>query len=76
MSTRQNLADLEVEAREVLGDRASEWLVKPSRLFDGMTPAEVAVTPAGTRVVIHELRRVAVPLRKALLGKRRLEKVG
>ena len=71
----QSLAELEAEAREFLGDRASEWIAKPSRLLDGMTPAEVATTPAGRRIVIHELRRAAVPLRQAMLRKPRLEKV-
>jgi hypothetical protein len=66
----QNLADLEAEARELLGDRTSEWLAKPSRLLDGMTPAEVAVTPAGKRVVLHELRRAARPLQAAAKRRR------
>jgi uncharacterized protein (DUF2384 family) len=68
----ESLTDLEAEARDVLGDQASEWIVRPSRLLDGMTPAEVATTPAGARVVIHELRRAAVPV-KAAMKKRRLQ---
>jgi len=70
-SKPQNLVELEIEAREMLGDHASDWLVKPSRLLDGMTPLEVATTPAGKRVVLYELRRGAVPLRAAILKKHR-----
>jgi hypothetical protein len=66
----QNLAELEIEARELLGDHASEWLVRPSSLLDGMTPAEVAATAAGKRVVLHELKRMAIPLRAAMSKKR------
>jgi hypothetical protein len=33
---------VEAGAREVLGDRASEWMVKPTKLLDGMVPAELA----------------------------------
>jgi hypothetical protein len=47
------------EARKLLGDRASEWMVTPSRLLDGMTPAELARSPEGARVVLHELRRAS-----------------
>jgi hypothetical protein len=45
------------EARTLLGDRASEWMVTPNRMLDGMTPAELATSPEGARVVLHELRR-------------------
>jgi len=65
-SHSQSLAILEAEARQILGERASEWLVKPSKLLDGMIPAEFATTPEGLRVVLHELRRAAIPLRAAI----------
>ena len=67
----QSLATLEAEARQVLGDHASDWMVKPSRLLDGMTPAEVATSPEGIRVVLHELRRAEVPFRAKARKKRR-----
>jgi hypothetical protein len=63
----QSLLSVEAEVREVLGDRASEWMHRPSKLLDGMTPAEVATTPAGKRIVLHELHRAAIPLRAAFL---------
>lgn len=47
------------EARRMLGDRASEWMATPSRSLDGMTPAELATSPEGARVVLHELRRAS-----------------
>lgn len=67
----RSLETLESEAREILGDRAQEWMQRPSKLLDGMTPAEVAMTPAGKRVVLHELKRAAIPLRAALSKARR-----
>ena len=59
---------LEREARELLGDGASEWLVRPSKLLDGMTPAEVATTPVGKQAVLTELKRASKPLREALVN--------
>jgi hypothetical protein len=50
------------EARKLLGDRASKWMVTPSRLLDGMTPAELATSPEGARVVLHELRRASATI--------------
>jgi hypothetical protein len=53
------------EARRLLGDRASEWMVTPSWLLDGMTPAELASSPEGARVVMHELRRASATIHLA-----------
>ena len=50
------------EARTLLGDRASEWMVTPSQRLDGMTPAELATSPEGARVVLHELRRASATI--------------
>lgn len=66
----RSLLSLELEARELLGDGASEWIVRPSKLLDGMTPAEVATTPEGEQAVLGELKRAAKPLREALAKKR------
>lgn len=57
---------VEAEAREALGDEASDWMTKPSRLLDGIAPAELATSPEGARVVLHELRRASKPLKVAL----------
>jgi len=54
-----SLVGVASEARRLLGDRASKWMVTPSRSLDGMTPAELATSPEGARVVLYELRRVS-----------------
>ena len=59
------LVGVACEARRLLGDRASEWMVTPSRLLDGMTPAELATSPEGARVVLHELRRARATIETA-----------
>ena len=58
------------EARKVLGDHADEWMRKPSKLLDGMAPAELATSRDGARVVLVELERAKTPLRAAA-GRRR-----
>ena len=57
------LLGVEAEARKVLGDGASVWMVKPSRLLDGMAPAELATSPDGARAVLHELRQASTALK-------------
>jgi len=69
MARRLRSLTLEVEARRILGDAASAWLVKPSRLLDGMAPTELASSPEGRRIVIHELQRAAIPLKAVLAAK-------
>jgi uncharacterized protein (DUF2384 family) len=56
------LLGVEAEARRVLGDRASDWMMKPSRLLDGLAPADLATSPDGARAVLHELRRASAQL--------------
>jgi hypothetical protein len=67
------LARVEREARGLLGDRASEWMVTPSRLLDGIAPAQLAASPDGARVVLHVLRRAHTGIREggAIPGERR-----
>ncbi|HTS92111.1 MAG TPA: antitoxin Xre/MbcA/ParS toxin-binding domain-containing protein [Stellaceae bacterium] len=66
MSDRKSaLKSVEAEARKLLGDGAAEWLVRPSKVLDGMMPTELATSPEGASVVLHELRRVSAPLRAA-----------
>jgi hypothetical protein len=58
------LTRVEVEARGLLGDRASDWMVTPSRFLDGIAPAELAASPDGARVVLHVLRRAHTGVRE------------
>lgn len=60
------LLNVEAEARDALGDRASKWMVKPSKLLDGMAPAELATSHEGAQVVLIELERASKPLRVVL----------
>ena len=64
MVDRQRILDsVEAAAQSVLGDRAAEWMVRPNAMFDGMAPAELAVSPEGARVVLHELEQPSTRLR-------------
>jgi putative toxin-antitoxin system antitoxin component (TIGR02293 family) len=38
-------------AKEAFGDKADEWLDRPTSVFSGATPAEMLVTEAGARAV-------------------------
>jgi putative toxin-antitoxin system antitoxin component (TIGR02293 family) len=38
-------------AKEAFGDKADEWLDRPTTVFSGATPAEMLVTEAGARAV-------------------------
>jgi putative toxin-antitoxin system antitoxin component (TIGR02293 family) len=38
-------------AREAFGDKADEWLDRPTTVFSGAAPAEMLVTEAGARAV-------------------------
>jgi len=53
-------ADVDAEVRNILGDRASDWMHTPSRLFDNMAPADLASSPEGAYVVLRELRKPGV----------------
>ena len=57
------LLGVEAEAQKVLGDGASVWMVRPSRLLDGMAPADLATSPDGARAVLHELRQASRALK-------------
>jgi uncharacterized protein (DUF2384 family) len=56
------LLGVEAEARRVLGDEAAVWMAKPSRLLDGLAPADLAASPEGARAVLHELRKASARL--------------
>jgi hypothetical protein len=57
------LLSVEAEAQKVLGDSASVWMARPSRLLDGMAPADLATSPEGARAVLHELRQASAVLK-------------
>jgi Protein of unknown function (DUF2384) len=67
------LARVELEARGLFGEFASEWMATPSRFLDGIAPAELAASPDGARVVLHVLRRAHTGFRTggAIPGTRR-----
>jgi uncharacterized protein (DUF2384 family) len=68
---KRTLLRVEAEAREVFGDRAPEWMVKPSKLLDGISPADLARSQEGARVVLIELERAKTPLQAAMRKNRR-----
>jgi uncharacterized protein (DUF2384 family) len=67
---RQNLTSVEAAARMVLGDRAPEWMARPNGMLDGLAPADLATSPEGARVVLHELDQPSTRLRAKRLAKR------
>ena len=67
---KQNLLRVETEARGILGDHASEWMVKPSRLLDGLAPADLAGSQEGARVVLIEFERARMPVRASVRKKK------
>ena len=67
---RQAILRVKAEACRILGDKASEWMTRPSRLLGGMAPVELAISPEGARVVLHELNQASTPFR-TLSSKRR-----
>lgn len=71
MTKQDTTQQVEVEVRKVLGDRASEWMNRPSKLLDGMAPAELARSSEGARVVLLELDRAETPVRAAVEKRRR-----
>lgn len=71
MTKQDTTRQVEVEVRKVLGDRASEWMNRPSKLLDGMAPAELARSQEGARVVLLELDRAETTVRAAVEKRRR-----
>ena len=65
------LLGVEAEAQQVLGDGGTDWMARPSKLLDGMAPADLATSPDGARAVIHELRQASVMLRAARQTRKR-----
>lgn len=54
------LARITALAEEVFGDddKASRWLRKPKRRFDGRTPLQLLATEAGARLIEEALYRI------------------
>jgi len=50
-------AQVELEAARTFGEISKVWMVKRNRRLANLTPAELAETPAGARVVLFEMRR-------------------
>src|SRR5262249_37157604 len=69
------LVGVSCEARKLLRDRASEWMATPSRLLDGLTPSELARSPEGARVVLHELLRASETVQATTSQRRRGRKI-
>jgi hypothetical protein len=57
---------VKIEVRKVLGDHASDWMARPTRVLDGIAPLELATSPEGARVVLHELSQASTPLGAAM----------
>jgi uncharacterized protein (DUF2384 family) len=70
MTDQDTTLDVAIEARKILGDQADVWMQRPSKLLDGMTPADLARSKDGARVVLHELERAKTPLKRAVRSKR------
>jgi uncharacterized protein (DUF2384 family) len=67
---RQILNSVEAAAQIILGDRAAEWMLRPNAMLDGLAPADLAISPEGARVVLHELDHPSTRLRAKRLAKR------
>lgn len=58
----QTLARVAAEAHRVFGDRATDWMTRPNRHLDGMSPADLLASRNGARVVLRELKQASLPL--------------
>ena len=70
MTEQDTTLDVTAEARKILGDQADDWMQRPSKLLDGMTPADLARSEDGARVVLLELQRAKTPLKAAVRTRR------
>jgi uncharacterized protein (DUF2384 family) len=70
MTEQDTTLEVTVEARKILGDQADDWMQRPSKLLDGMAPADLARSEDGARVVLLELERAKTPLRAAVRTRR------
>jgi len=58
----QTLARVAAEAQRIFGDRATDWMTRPNRHLDGMSPADLLASRNGARVVLRELKQASLPL--------------
>ncbi len=65
MTNKETALHVAAEARKILGDGADAWMQRPSKLLDGMAPADLARSKDGARVVLLELERAKTPLKVA-----------
>ncbi len=70
MTNQETALQVAAEARKILGDHAEAWMQRPSKLLDGMTPADLARSKDGARVVLLELERAKTPLKAAARTRR------
>ncbi|HKX06640.1 MAG TPA: antitoxin Xre/MbcA/ParS toxin-binding domain-containing protein [Stellaceae bacterium] len=70
MSNHDTALKVAEEARKILGDHADAWMQRPSKLLDGMAPADLAHSKDGARVVLIELERAKTPLKAAVRTRR------
>lgn len=70
MTDQDETLDVAIEARKILGDRADDWMQRPSKLLDGMAPVDLARSKDGARVVLLELERAKTPLTRTVRTKR------
>ena len=70
MTEQDTTLEVTAEARKILGDQADDWMQRPSKLLDGMAPADLARSEDGARVVLLELERAKTPLKAAARTRR------
>jgi uncharacterized protein (DUF2384 family) len=70
MTKQDTTMEVAAEARKILGDHADDWMQRPSKLLDGMAPADLARSKDGARVVLLELERAKTPLKAAVRSRR------
>jgi uncharacterized protein (DUF2384 family) len=61
MTDAADYKTVERTARSIFGGAADLWLLKPNRHLAQLSPAELAQSAAGARVVLSELAR-AMPI--------------
>jgi uncharacterized protein (DUF2384 family) len=58
------VARVKESAQQVMGDRASAWMIAPNRQLSRLTPQQLAETShGGMQIVLTELERSEVALR-------------
>ena len=71
MANEDTTLHVAAEARKILGEDADVWMQRPSKLLDGMAPADLARSEDGARVVLLELERAKTPIKAAVRTRRK-----